>query len=53
MLELGPPTQGVAALEGLALLDLTEQTLGDRINCCRLALEDAFRRYGTARTSVS
>jgi gamma-glutamyltranspeptidase / glutathione hydrolase len=43
VLELGPPTQGVAALEGLALLAHTEQTLGDRVNCCRLALEDAFR----------
>jgi gamma-glutamyltranspeptidase/glutathione hydrolase len=43
VLELGPPTQGVAALEGLALLAHTDQTLGDRINCCRLALEDAFR----------
>lgn len=43
VLELGPPTQGVAALEGLGLLAHTEQTLGDRINCCRLALEDAFR----------
>jgi gamma-glutamyltranspeptidase / glutathione hydrolase len=43
VLEFGPPTQGVAALEGLGLLAHTEQTLGDRINCCRLALEDAFR----------
>jgi gamma-glutamyltranspeptidase/glutathione hydrolase len=43
VLELGPPTQGVAALEGLALLAHTEQTLADRIHCCRLALEDAFR----------
>ncbi len=43
VLELGPPTQGVAALEGLALLAHTQQTLGDRINCARLALEDAFR----------
>lgn len=43
VMELGPPTQGVAALEGLALLDHTEQTLPDRIRCCRLALEDAFR----------
>ena len=43
MLELPPPTQGVAALEGLALLAHTDSTLGDRINCCRLALEDAFR----------
>jgi gamma-glutamyltranspeptidase/glutathione hydrolase len=43
VLEHGPPTQGVAALEGLALLAHTEQTLGDQIRCCRLALEDAFR----------
>ena len=43
VLELRPPTQGVAALEGLALLAHTEQTLADRIHCCRLALEDAFR----------
>lgn len=43
VLELGAPTQGVAALEGLALLGHTEQTLRDRIRCCRLALEDAFR----------
>jgi gamma-glutamyltranspeptidase / glutathione hydrolase len=43
VLELGAPTQGVAALEGLALLEHTEQTLADQIRCCRLALEDAFR----------
>jgi gamma-glutamyltranspeptidase/glutathione hydrolase len=43
VLELGPPTQGVAALEGLALLSHTQQTLADQIRCCRLALEDAFR----------
>lgn len=43
VLELPPPTQGVAALEGLALLERTEGTLSDQITCCRLALEDAFR----------
>ena len=43
ILELPPPTQGVAALEGLALLERTPQGLGDRITCCRLALEDALR----------
>ncbi len=43
VLELPPPTQGVAALEGLAMLAHTDGTLTDRINCCRLALEDAFR----------
>jgi gamma-glutamyltranspeptidase/glutathione hydrolase len=40
---LPPPTQGIAALEGVALLAHTEATLQDQINCCRLALEDAFR----------
>jgi gamma-glutamyltranspeptidase/glutathione hydrolase len=43
VLELPPPTQGVAALEGIALLAHTDGTLVDQINCCRLALEDAFR----------
>jgi gamma-glutamyltranspeptidase/glutathione hydrolase len=43
VLELPPPTQGVAALEGLGLLAHTEATLADQINCCRLALEDALR----------
>jgi gamma-glutamyltranspeptidase / glutathione hydrolase len=43
VLEHPPPTQGVAALEGLALLARTQLTLADRINCCRLALEDALR----------
>jgi gamma-glutamyltranspeptidase/glutathione hydrolase len=43
VLELPPPTQGIAALEGLALLDRTDGTLADQIECCRLALEDAFR----------
>jgi gamma-glutamyltranspeptidase / glutathione hydrolase len=43
VLELPPPTQGIAALEGLALLDRTGGTLADQIACCQLALEDAAR----------
>lgn len=43
VLEMPPPAQGIAALEGLALLDRTERTLVDRITCSRLALEDALR----------
>jgi gamma-glutamyltranspeptidase/glutathione hydrolase len=43
VLELPPPTQGIAALEGLALLEQTDGSLADQIVCCRLALEDAFR----------
>jgi gamma-glutamyltranspeptidase/glutathione hydrolase len=43
VLELPAPTQGVAALEGLALLERTDRTLADQIACCRLALEDALR----------
>lgn len=39
--ELGPPTQGVAALEGLGLLGLGEPTLAAQVECVRLALEDA------------
>jgi gamma-glutamyltranspeptidase/glutathione hydrolase len=42
VLELPPPTQGVAALEGLALLDGLEPTLPAQVTCARLALEDAF-----------
>jgi gamma-glutamyltranspeptidase/glutathione hydrolase len=42
--ELPPPTQGVAALEGLGLLALGEPALGAQVECVRLALEDAFRR---------
>jgi gamma-glutamyltranspeptidase/glutathione hydrolase len=42
--ELPPPTQGVAALEGLGLLALGPSDLGDQIECTRLALDDAFRR---------
>jgi gamma-glutamyltranspeptidase/glutathione hydrolase len=42
--ELPPPTQGVAALEGLGLLALGEPTFADRVECVRLALEDALAR---------
>ena len=41
--ELPPPTQGVAALEGLGLLALGEPGFGAQVECVRLALEDAFR----------
>jgi len=43
ILEMPPPTQGVAALEALGLLGRTAETLAERITCCRLALEDALR----------
>jgi gamma-glutamyltranspeptidase/glutathione hydrolase len=39
--ELPPPTQGVAALEGLGLLGLGEPTLAAQVESVRLALEDA------------
>jgi gamma-glutamyltranspeptidase / glutathione hydrolase len=42
--ELPPPTQGIAALEGLGLLALGEPGFGGQVECVRLALEDAFRR---------
>jgi gamma-glutamyltranspeptidase / glutathione hydrolase len=42
--ELPPPTQGVAALEGLGLLALGSPVLADQVECVRLALEDAFAR---------
>ncbi|MGH3029623.1 MAG: gamma-glutamyltransferase family protein [Gaiellaceae bacterium] len=41
--ELPPPTQGVAALEGLGLLALGEPTLAAQVESARLALEDALR----------
>ena len=44
VLELPPPTQGVAALEGLGLLEGLNPTLPARIESVRLALEDAFAR---------
>jgi gamma-glutamyltranspeptidase/glutathione hydrolase len=42
VLELPAPTQGVAALEALALLEGLEPDLPSKIACARLALEDAF-----------
>jgi gamma-glutamyltranspeptidase / glutathione hydrolase len=44
VLELPPPTQGLAALEGLGLLEAFEPDLKSQIECVRLALEDAFAR---------
>jgi gamma-glutamyltranspeptidase/glutathione hydrolase len=44
VLELPPPTQGVAALEGLGLLERSSPSLPSQIRCMRLALEDAFAR---------
>jgi gamma-glutamyltranspeptidase/glutathione hydrolase len=42
VLELPPPTQGVCALEALGLLEGAPPTLRNRIDCVRLALEDAL-----------
>ncbi|HXV34981.1 MAG TPA: gamma-glutamyltransferase [Gaiellaceae bacterium] len=42
--ELPPPTQGVAALEGLGLLGLGEPSFAAQVECVRLALADAFER---------
>ena len=45
VVELPPPTQGVAALEALGLLARTGATdLATRIDCVRLALEDALEQ---------
>jgi gamma-glutamyltranspeptidase / glutathione hydrolase len=44
VLELPPPTQGVAALEGLGLLERSSPSLASQIRCMQLALEDAFVR---------
>jgi gamma-glutamyltranspeptidase/glutathione hydrolase len=43
VLEMPPPTQGVAALEALGLLEGLKPTLPAEIDCTRLALEDARR----------
>jgi gamma-glutamyltranspeptidase/glutathione hydrolase len=43
VVELPPPTQGIAALEGLALLNTVEPTLVNTVRCVALALEDARR----------
>ena len=40
--ETPPPTQGVAALEGLGLLALLGGGLADQVTAVRLSLEDAF-----------
>ena len=42
VLELPPPTQGVAALEALGLLEALDVDLVTQIECVRLALEDAL-----------
>src|SRR5262249_22225642 len=42
VVELPPPTQGVAALEGLALLEGLEPDLPSQVLCAALALEDAL-----------
>jgi gamma-glutamyltranspeptidase/glutathione hydrolase len=44
VLELPPPTQGVAALEGLGLLERSSPALANQIRCVQLALEDALAR---------
>jgi gamma-glutamyltranspeptidase/glutathione hydrolase len=42
VVELPPPTQGVAALEGLGLLARSSPSLASKIRCVELALEDAL-----------
>jgi gamma-glutamyltranspeptidase/glutathione hydrolase len=42
--ELPPPTQGVAALEMLGLLQRSSPGLAAQVRCAQLALEDAFAR---------
>ena len=42
VVEMPPPTQGVAALIGLGLLEGFEPGLASQVACVRLALEDAF-----------
>ena len=42
IVEMPPPTQGVAALAALGMLELTGEGLLDRISCARLALADAM-----------
>ena len=42
VVELPPPTQGVAVLEGLGLLERSSPSLSSQIQCVRLALEDAL-----------
>lgn len=42
VLELAPPTQGVAALLALAIVEQLGDTLADQVRAVSLALEDAF-----------
>lgn len=42
MVELPPPTQGVAALEALGILEDLGPSLVDQVTSARLSLEDAF-----------
>jgi gamma-glutamyltranspeptidase/glutathione hydrolase len=42
VLELPPPTQGVAALLALAIAEQLGDTVGDQVRAVSLALEDAF-----------
>jgi gamma-glutamyltranspeptidase/glutathione hydrolase len=44
VVELPPPTQGVAALEALALLEGLEPDLPSQVRCVQLALADALER---------
>lgn len=47
VLGMGPPTQGVVALEALALLDgLSDPTVHDRIEAVKLAFADAYATVG-------
>ena len=43
VVELPPPTQGIVALEALALLDPLEPSLANVVRCVELALEDGAR----------
>jgi gamma-glutamyltranspeptidase / glutathione hydrolase len=52
VLELPPPTQGIAALEALALLEGLTPELPNQVLCAALALEDA-RRYVRDGADVS
>src|SRR5439155_14613812 len=44
VLELPPPTQGVAALEMIGLLERSSPNLPARVRCAQLGLEDALAR---------
>jgi gamma-glutamyltranspeptidase/glutathione hydrolase len=44
VVELPPPTQGVAALEALGLLERSSPSLSSQVRCVELALEDALAR---------